>query len=93
MTASVQENTRSLLQIAAINGQLDIAKLLIQHKIPINSIDHVGRTAMHYAVLGKNESMVTYLHGQVMIERSLRAFIKMNYQFNTIFERFNGDAD
>ncbi|RDD41571.1 Transient receptor potential cation channel subfamily A member 1 [Trichoplax sp. H2] len=55
---------RSVLHVAAINGQIDLVELLLQHKMPIDTVDSTGRTAMHGAVIGKNVEMIDFLHAK-----------------------------
>lgn len=62
-----QGKTKSMVHLAAVHGNIDIAKLLLNHGAQIDCLDEDGYTAMHYAALGNNVHMIHFLHTQVMI--------------------------
>jgi len=47
--AATDENGMNLLHWAADRGYTDITKVLLKHKIDVNSQDKEGQTALHYA--------------------------------------------
>ncbi|RDD41572.1 Transient receptor potential cation channel subfamily A member 1 [Trichoplax sp. H2] len=59
-----QGKTKPMLHLAANNGNIDIAKLLLNHGTKIDSLDEDNYTAMHYAALGNHADMITFLHEQ-----------------------------
>ncbi|EDV27836.1 uncharacterized protein TRIADDRAFT_53926 [Trichoplax adhaerens] len=59
-----QSRSKSLLHIVAINGHIEIAKLLVQYGVCLESADDKGRTAMHFAALGNHPHVIRYLHKQ-----------------------------
>ena len=53
---------KNCLHIAALKGSLDLCKVLIdKHKFDVNSVDKIGRTALHCSAQSGNYELVTYL--------------------------------
>ena len=54
-----------MFHIAAVNGHIEIAKLLVQYGTPIESVDDNGKAAMHFAAIGNHPHVIRYLHKHV----------------------------
>ncbi|KAL8563959.1 hypothetical protein ACOMHN_025290 [Nucella lapillus] len=44
----------TLLHIACQKGHYEMAELLVKRGLPVNAVDHIGQTALHYAVQRPN---------------------------------------
>ena len=53
------------LHLAAMNGKIDVAKVLLKHNADVNAKNNEGRTALHYATDFNHRDLVELLlaHG------------------------------
>lgn len=57
----ILHTSTSLLQLAAVRGNLQIVKFLIKSNSDVNNVDHIGKTALHYASFEGNLEIVNCL--------------------------------
>ena len=49
------------LHIAVLRNKLDLVKLILDYYPPVNRVDSKGKTALDYALMMGNETVMRYL--------------------------------
>lgn len=59
------QQIRNPIHNAALIGDLDTVKYLIQHGFNVNGCSRDGKTTLHYAVISGNSNLVEYLTEEI----------------------------
>ncbi|WP_341815111.1 ankyrin repeat domain-containing protein [Wolbachia endosymbiont (group A) of Chalcis sispes] len=59
------KNGNTSLHLAAMNGKIDVAKVLLKHNADVNAKNNEGKTALYYAAKYNHQELVELLlaHG------------------------------